>query len=363
MLIFLLLLVMILPLPGCHTMPSATGRDFEVVVMAGEDIWHEMKGEIRSVLEKPIFGVHTEKAFKVIQTLPDNPAPYNTWRKVLVVGSLEDTPILEELLDEEEIQSIEPGKAYLKSLSNVWAYGQHVLVFYTKSTDRLADALSSSSESVFSQINDMFLEEEWNRMFTSGQNREIEDYCAENYGFSFVLPQIYRLADEDTLIVTIGDEADVEMKAVRVFNLNPQRSFFVCWKDGGIGELETQKMQAIRQAIGRIYYPGDELLTRRVESSRTTFAGVDALRLRGVWENREELQGGVFLTYVFNCPENGRFYMIDGILYEPDPDKSKYPYLVQMSTILHSFECSADASRLSSAEEEREYHIDMEDLF
>jgi len=361
MLQILLIAFLVLPLSGCLTKPAATGRDYEVVAMVPGNLWIEMKDDIRGILERPIFGVHTEKAFRVIQTLPQHPEPYHTWRKILVVGTIEDTPVVRELLDEQELTNVEPDKIYLKPMNNVWASGQFVLLLYTEKSESLRGALTTASESVFDLINDAFLEEEWYRMYTSGENTETHDYFLENYGFSLEMPKIYRLADEDTLEVSLEDGSTVEMNAVRLFNLNPHRSFVVCWKEGVMNELDGERIRLLRQAIGRMYYPGDELLTERVETTRATFNEHDAIKLRGVWENRERLQGGLFLSYAFNCPENDRFYLIDGILFHPDPERSKYPYLVQMSIILHSFGCSADTSSDRSSEDR--FRISMEDLF
>lgn len=356
-----LIAVMLLPLIGCRTMPSATGKDYEVVVIVQGRLWNIMEGEIRGTLQRPVFGVHTEKAFRLIQVEPEKPKPFNTWRKILVIGSVEGTPIVRDLLGDEELKSIESGKAYLKPLKNVWALGQYVLLCYTKHSEFLPGAFASSRETVFSLINDAFLEEERRRMFTSGVNEKIAEYFAGQYGFSILLPQIYRLADEDTLQVAFDDEQSIQMNAIRFFNINPQRSFLVCWKEGSLPQIDEEWVQKLRQAIGRIYYPGDELLIHRVESTSTAFGNLPAVRLRGVWENKEELQGGLFITYAFNCPENDRFYLIDGILYQPNPERSKYPYLVQLSMIMHSFDCSADSVITDVSTEG--YSIDMDDLF
>lgn len=343
MIAILLILALLVPIAGCRTKPSATGKDFEIVVMAQADLWESVEDEVRAALEPPIFGVHTEKAFRLIQTVPDDPAPFHTWRKVLVIGTVDDTPLVRELLGEEELAEIEPGKSYLKSMRNVWAYGQYVLLFATKDSGELETAFAASSRPILSRMNEAFLEEERSRMFTSGRNTELASYFTGRYGFFIGLPSIYRLADEDSLDVSFEDGSEIDMVAVRFFNLNPQRSFLVTWKEGILGELDEEKIIAVRKALGNIYYPGDDLLTRRIEASRVDFDGREALRLRGIWENREEIEGGIFLSYAFDCPEADRFYLLDGVLYQPDPERSKYPYLVQMSTILHSFECSADA--------------------
>jgi hypothetical protein len=343
MIAVLLILVLLVPIAGCRTMPSATGRDFEIVVIVQGDLWEKMESEVRAVLEPPIFGVHTERAFRLIQTIPDDPGPFDRWRKVLVIGTVEGTPLVKELLDEEEIAEIAPGKAYLKSMNDVWALGQYVLLFATEDSGVIERAFAASSGKVFSLMNEAFLEEELRRMFTSGRNTKLAAHFTGTYGFFIGLPEIYRLADEDTLEVTFDGGPGTEMIAVRFYNLNPYRSFFVTWKEGTMGELDEEKIIDMRRALGNIYYPGDNLLPRRIEAAHTDFNGRDALRLRGVWETREKLEGGIFISYALDCPENNRFYLLDGVLYQPDPEKSKYPYLVQMSTILHSFECSADS--------------------
>ena len=67
MIVFLLIITIFLSLPGCRTKPSATGKDYEVVVITDREIWELMENEVRGVLERPIFGVHTEKAFEIVE--------------------------------------------------------------------------------------------------------------------------------------------------------------------------------------------------------------------------------------------------------------------------------------------------------
>jgi hypothetical protein len=70
------------------------------------------------------------------------------------------------------------------------------------------------------------------------------------------------------------------------------------------------------------------------------FMGREALRVQAQWQNPPERSwpaGGPFITYAITCPNQDRTYLVDAWLYAPG--KEKYEYMIQLETILGTFEC------------------------
>jgi hypothetical protein len=72
-----------------------------------------------------------------------------------------------------------------------------------------------------------------------------------------------------------------------------------------------------------------------LQASRTTLAGLPAVRIQGVWNNATDLTAGLFLTYGVVCGD--RLVLLDGNLFAPDRDK--YAYLLQFERIFETFRC------------------------
>ena len=100
--------------------------------------------------------------------------------------------------------------------------------------------------------------------------------------------------------------------------------------------------------------PSDELL-RRISTIYDWKQTVDTARVRtdtvagfpgatevdGVWNGTVQNfpQAGPFITRLIPCPAQHRDYLLDAWLHAPASDK--YEYMLQMDTILGSFDCNA----------------------
>jgi len=77
-----------------------------------------------------------------------------------------------------------------------------------------------------------------------------------------------------------------------------------------------------------------------VDAGPFQFRGRPAYQIRAIWSNPPELQwpaAGPFVTRAVICPQQNRMYLLDAWLYAPGKDK--YEYMIQLETILDSFQC------------------------
>ncbi len=319
-------------LPAGCSLPLAVGKMSEVVVMADEDVWREIEPEVRGALEREVLSPRHETAFQVIFAPLEKPGEYRKWSKLILIGSLEGRGTIGDLVTEDIRDEINAKRGLLYAASDVWARNQRVFLLVTARERDILPYVRRSKDLLFSKLDDLLRAEVKEKMFLSGPNLALEDTLRDEYGFTMRFPSVYRR----------GEPLE-SPRAIRFFNVNPQRSFIIHWEKGEQDSLDPLFVLDLRAELSRHFYPGDYVVAGRTKSEWVDFRGDKALRLEGIWENREKLEGGVFITYAFNCEEAGRFYLLDSILFSPDPRKSKYVYLIQLDTILNSFECSPAA--------------------
>jgi hypothetical protein len=322
------------PYLGVYLFPCTTSCDHFPLRGRPEDkgVWGDVEPDIRKALERAVLSPREETTFKVSYAPLDDPGPFRKWSKLVLVGSLDGDGSIADLLPSDVREKVGKSGGILYSATDLWAAGQAVFILATATRQEIPEYVRRSRGVLFAQLDALLRRQVQERMFHSGLNSELEKRLSDTYGFALSVPTVYRLD------MFTGVE-----RAVRLFNLNPQRSVIVAWEDGIEKEIDPDAVLRKRMALGGQFYPGDTLVEGKTQTEWIDFQGKRALKIVGLWENRENLEGGVFTTVAFNCPESHRFYMIDSILYEPDPKGSKYVYLIQLETITNSFRCSPAA--------------------
>ncbi len=330
----LIVLIAVALCAGC-SMPLAVGKLTEVMVLASDDVWAEVESDIRGALEREIYSPRRETTFTVIHAEPGEPGEHSKWSKIVLIGSLEGDDLAGGLLPDEVRDEVAAEGGLIYTVSDVWARNQWVFILVTARAEEIPRYVKYSGDLLFSQVDRLLRGQVRERMFLSGHSAEREEELRKNYGFTLHLPDVYRL-----------DESAESFQAVRFFNVNPQRSIFVYWEEAPRDSLDPETLLRKRMGVAGRFYPGDRLVEGRETWERVEFQGQRALKFMGQWENRAEIEGGTFTAYAFNCPESNRFFLLDAVLFAPNPRQAKYTYLIQMETIMESFDCARRESDL-----------------
>ena len=85
-----------------------------------------------------------------------------------------------------------------------------------------------------------------------------------------------------------------------------------------------------------------ETLSEQVLVSDVSSAGAQGIEIQGAWEGTDPSwpMGGLFISRMVTCAAQNRTYLLDTWLYAPGPRRSKYEYMIQLQTILGTFECA-----------------------
>lgn len=320
-------------LAGCSDVaPSAWGNANSVIVLASDSLWAEVGDTVHAALEPRIFTVRDERTFEVTHVAPGAPAwnDLKRFKQILVLGSLAD-PWVAELLDREAVPASRPAVVERK---DVWARGQTVTVVVLPEQGA-AEAVVQVLPELHELLDSRFRQYAIQRMFTSGAAEGFRDTLRATAGFGLLLPNVYRRTVADSLYIFRNDQALGEQL---------DRTVLVTWRSGTPDTLTAEALLEWRDALERPDM-GEQVTRReRLDVERIEVPGGYGIQVRGAWSTPpgEFPAGGPFVDRMIVCPEQNRTYLIDAWLYVPR--KGKYEYIIQLETILDSFECGGPAS-------------------
>jgi len=310
--------------------PRAFGREKEILVICSDTVWKATEKDLRRLIEVPIFAVRLEPIFEIAQADPGEVGHYKEWDKIILLESLENMSMLEDVVDDEMLEKISRGQGLFFTNFDIWARGQRVAGLAAPTDAQLRPLVRRHGDRIFKDFLHQLEEQEKVRMFYSGVNRNLADSLAECCGFSVVLPKVYERIRQDTLPPN-------QMLFVHV---DPVRSVFIGWEEGdNLPETDYSKdsLAARRDRLLGDLYPGMRTLPGRVDTSTVVAEDLERLRVYGVWENLQEVSGGIYISQIIEVPAQRRRYTIDCYLFCPDPRLNKYRYIFQFDRIMNSF--------------------------
>lgn len=323
-------LVAVLAAAACgDRAPVAYGNANAVIVIAPDSVWDAVGDTFLAALEPRIFAVRDERTFDVTHVSPAEPEwrTLRQWKQVMVIGNPEDAWVSPALARNELPDG--PGPS-LAERSDVWARGQLVTAIVLPAgsgPEGVIDVLPELHRRLDARFRQYALE----RMFASGPNVALRDSLREHAGFALVLPHVYRVLGEERSIRFLNDQA-----------VAPQiiRSVLVTWRSGAETSLSAENVLAWRDSVAAVHYSEPQVTEReRIESRTLEDYAPGSFEVQGVWSSApgQWPAAGPFVDRVIVCPEQDRTYLIDAWLYAPA--KGKYEYMLQLETILDTFEC------------------------
>mgnify|MGYP000598558685 CR=1 FL=1 len=288
----------------------------EVSVVTGYQ--DEVEPLLRRILQREIRTPQPEPEFRLRFGGTDRFAALSRMRLVLVVGTAKDS-LIRQILGP-RADSLPDGEFGLFRFPNAWAANQWVVVFVAKDRMLLSDGLERYTARIHATLTGVVFDQMTQATYLLGVNRELTDSIGQ-LGFTIDVPRKWLLRQEHSA-----------ERFIYMFGHAPDRSVFVYWQDS-VGALSPERVIELRDGLTGRFYNGDSVDRTAVVLDTFEFAGVPALRIRGVWQNRREVIGGPFVSYAFNL--QGRFFLLDGLVYAPG--EKKLDRLFQVEAILRTF--------------------------
>jgi hypothetical protein len=324
------LLAFVLPLlvlGGCDR-PRSMGQMNNIVVASSDAVWLALADDIESSLESRTFTVRDERIFDVTQVDPQG----EEWgrlrliRQVLVIGEPADAWVAEAL---GRHRGTTPAPPAVLQVRNVWAQNQLVTVVLlppAASPDAARPLLRQAGNTLLQQYEQYSRE----RMFASGANEQLADSLRREAGFTLRLPSVYYYRElRPGLFIFRNDFPDPSSLI---------RSVQVESRPTGEVSFTPEAARDWRASLTSEYTDPVQVTEPDIAQARELqIGGRPALEIQGVWGNPpgEWPAAGPYITRLVQC--GPRTYLLDAWLYAPGA--SKYEYMIQLGTILDSFEC------------------------
>ena len=328
------LLALTLALGACEK-PMSWGDQHAIIVATSTDRWAEVEDIVEAALEPEILTVRREGKFRVSHQDPagEDWIRLKRFRQMLTVGSQND-PVVAEALAESDESAFRPPQ--IVQVEDVWARGQLVTVLLTRDGQEAADA-EILADSLQILLDTQYRQWTYNRMFQSGRDTALADTLWRDHGFAVVVPEVYYWRREtDSIFIFRNDNPDPAELI---------RQVTVSWKTPVPEEPATQNdILAWRTELSDNWFSYPQAIDLTLTQDRRLQLGdIEMNELRAAWSNPPDDSfpaGGPFMIRWFECPAQDRLYLVDAWLYSPDPERSKYQYLIQLETILNSFRCN-----------------------
>lgn len=312
---------------GCNR-TQAWGEANSLIVGAPDPLWDDLQDDVEQALEPRAFTVRNERIFNLTQNSPHDARwrRLREFRQVLLIGSDTDPWVATAIERARELPAERPA---LVQVHDVWARGQLVTIFLVA-----AGAEQEGVRALLPQARALLLEQYHEyvqrRMYASGADTLARDTLARTAGFSLLLPRVYVAGRTGNVLVFRNDFPDPSELI---------RSVLVSWRPRGEVAPEVDEALAWREEVAQRFYDPPPVTEREVRSRRVEVGGGAGIEIQGTWSSPPDAwpAGGPFITRVLDCPAQDRVYLLDSWLYAPGRDK--YEYLVQLQTILDSFDC------------------------
>jgi hypothetical protein len=314
---------------ACDTKALSYGDPNSIIAVMSTEQWDDVSDDVYSALETTIFTVGEELAYTVTYQEPyDEFWPsLRRFRQMLIVGTPTD-PWVQEVLDEADDPITAPG---IYQVREVWSIGQTVTLALL-SEDGGSAELRGYLPQIHELMDGQYLNYARNRMYQSGVDSALADTLYTEAGFSLLVPEVYRWRKIDSTYVFRNDNPDPSELI---------REVVVTWMSPAPATLDAEELLDWRARLVEEHYSEQQdVPTDNVFIETTPFLGHEAVRVQAQWQNPPDRgwpAGGPFITYGVTCINQDRTYLIDAWLYAPG--KEKYEYMIQLETILGTFQC------------------------
>jgi hypothetical protein len=263
----------------------------------------------------------------------ENAQQYKEWDKIILIETLQDPKLLPSVVADSMMAKLKAGEGLFFNQLDIWAKGQRVTGLAAPTIDELPRLVRAHGDKIYHAFITQVEREEDFRMYHSGRDTLLADTLAEAEGFSIIIPNVYERIRTDSL----------KHNQLLFVHQEPVRSIYVTWEDKPQRlDLSQEALAARRDSLLALVYPGQVTIPSRVDTSTVAENGVERLRVYGIWENSQEISGGVYIAHYIDDRRADRRYYVDCLLFSPDMRRNKYRYIYQLERTLASFQLNPD---------------------
>jgi hypothetical protein len=287
-------------------LPSATGRNSEIVVVANTGAWNGNIGAtIRKIFTEPdTLLPQPEAKFSIMNiTQREFSNILRAHRNVVVVQMEKDKPECE-----------------ISTKTDLYSAPQTILYITGSDENQIVDALEKRANKILDVFEHSELERIKNGIKTL-ENSKLRKMVEDKYGYSIYLPQDYDLFGDKDEFMWLGLKTTKGTEGVFVYSY-PYTDKSQLSLDALIAKRNEVLQQYVllnKEPQGSAYMT----TTNYIEPSYETMKINDDFfaRIRGLWEVKNDYMGGPFVSYTTIDKEKNMIITFDGFVYAPSRTK------------------------------------------
>lgn len=289
-----------------------------------------IRNEVNRRFGKMIYTPQPETEFRMSWIDADVLSNYTSAPLVLLASTIDgDGPtanLLRKMLSPSIMDGVNSGEYVVFRRENPWSRPQMLLIIIGRNKKELGANMVEWSDSLYTWADDFERKRVRNQLFRKGEQRDIEKYITEQYGFKLRVQHDYLIAQEN-------DSLDF----IRLIRHYPERWIMVASGELNKGEVFNAKfIYDRRKLIGGSFLDPVMTYDDNWSSEKTTFNGVDGILVRGLWATLSPTGGGPYFCYGIKIPDSDRYYLVDGAAFAPGEEKIHL--LWQLEIIARTFE-------------------------
>ncbi len=327
----------ILSFPSCDVRPTTMGYPYRIFAFADSDLWKEVRRPIRDKFEGEVLTPGSEKKFQITYVPLNKLSAFKERMNLFFIGVLNEkgavNDYLKRVLPENFKQGVRDDRYFYVYQDDPFARQQIGLFMLAK--DRRT--FKYNFKHLQDQIYQAFLKKYFARlkhdMFDQGEQKKLEKYIAENFGFTVRIQHDYFVAIQD-----------VQNHYLWLRRFDPDRWVSI-WKiKGDSSMMHFDRLADIRDRYTKKYYQGDYIIREESYLKLGEMEGQKTYKMVGVWRNDSVMIGGPFRTYIIDHPADSSLYFVD--IAVMGPRYKKKPYLDQLEVIAHTFRILEDGKAI-----------------
>jgi hypothetical protein len=319
--------LLLVPLLASCGKPDATGEANSIVFASAPDLWAAAERQIQAALAPRYPTLRGEQAFAVTHADP----AAETWteasaaRQIILVGTPTDAWMEPILADQDSV----PEPPSMLQVEDVWAKGQRVTLLILPEAN--ASAMRAAVPALSDLIDQQYRQGAIQRLYASGVDAELGRTLRAQVGFAMQIPVEFDVSSKDSIhVFRLGSDSSEVVRQVTV-----------TWKSPPPPDLYADGLLQWRREVGRTLNGYSQTVTSATpEMNEVRWSSYTGYEVQALWRNPSDaaLQGsGPFIMRAVHCPTQDRIYLIDGWVHAPPA--LKYEGLIQLETMLSTFEC------------------------
>ena len=352
---------------GGKTLPNASGREYELVVVTDSALLQNdtLKPSLRGVFGRPFPGIpQMESWFRLNFLQADNLNSYlKRHRNILLVdtGGVpgEIAGLMEQVFGKEKMQAARADtNLFFKTVQDVWARPQQVAFLFAPNKQTLIRKLRESDSTIIHNFHHNELEYLQRVIYKTKEQKGIQRQVQDVLGYSIRVPINYKMAKSLRPETAKGKEAD-KLRALGLDGFVWLRSetketsnhiLMYSQPYQSRAQLEEDSVIGLRSSVGKAFIPGPaegsymwtETEDYAPSSRAINFRERYALQTRGLWEVENDFMGGPFLHYTILDKAQDRVIHLDGFVFAAGTNKK--PFMVRMEAILNTLRMASPST-------------------